>query len=63
MKKTKRPTVPQLKTQPTPEADAYKMQREDQGAPDHLDEQAKGEFGTARKAAKRPVKRPTSSRR
>jgi hypothetical protein len=38
---------------PIPPAQEYRVQREDQGAPDALDPQAQGEFGTARKAAKR----------
>jgi hypothetical protein len=40
----------------------YRMQREDQGAPDVLDTQAKGTFGTARKAVKRLPKKPSSQR-
>lgn len=57
MKKTSPPRS-QKRSPKTEPVEDRKVQREDQGAPDHMDPQARGEFGTARKAMKRlPTKR------
>ena len=52
------PSRSQKRSPRTESTEDHKVQREDQGAPDHMDPQAHGEFGTARKAMKRlPTKR------
>jgi len=57
LKKTS-PPRPEKRSPRTEPAEDSKVQREDQGAPDRMDPQARGEFGTARKAVKRlPTKR------